>query len=212
MQKRAIVFIDGNNFYHTLKNSYIRPGSIDISKVSQLVCEHFNCELIRSIYYNSVPSIEDGKDIYYNHMQHLDEVRKYKNFEVKTRKLQRLSNKEAIVIMNDEISKLGLCDVCKPAVLTHWKDYIGSVSVKEKGVDNLISLDTIKCSYIEKECDACIIISGDADFIPTLELLKSLGIWCATASPVKGYSYDIRNKFPWFILDKNLLRDRCSKN
>ena len=117
MQKKAIVFIDGNNFYHTLKDSFIRPSSINISKVSQLVCNHFNCQLIRSIYYNSVPSIEDGKDIYYNHLKHLDEVRRYPNFEVKTRKLQRLSNKEAITIMNNEVSRLGLCDVCKPCLL-----------------------------------------------------------------------------------------------
>ena len=112
----------------------------------------------------------------------------------------------------NELSKLGLCNLCKPVVLAHWRDYIGSITVKEKGIDNLITVDSINHSILRKDCNACIIISGDADFIPTLELLKSCGIWVATASTYKGYSYELRKKFPWFILDKNLLKDKCSKN
>ena len=52
----------------------------------------------------------------------------------------------------------------------------------------------------------------DADFIPTLELLKNSGVWAATACPVKGYSYELRQKFPWFILDKDLLKNKCAKH
>ena len=211
-RKKAIVLFDGNNLYHNLKATFIRPSSINLHKVSQLISNQFNCELIRSIYYNSLPSIKDGEEVYYGHMKFLDEVKKYPNFTIKTRKLQRLSNKEAINIMNNEVSNLGLCEICKPIVLSHWADYMGSVSIKEKGIDNLISVDMIKCSIIDKECNACILISGDADLIPTLELLRSCGIWAATASTAKGYSYELRNQFPWFILDKNLLKDQCSKN
>jgi uncharacterized LabA/DUF88 family protein len=210
-KKRAIVFFDGNNFYHSLKQNYLRPSNIDMGKVSELVCGHYDCEYIRSIYYNSVPSIEDGKDIYYNHMKFLSVVGKYPKFEVKTRKLQRISNKEAIKLISDELDKLGLCKICRPLVETHWKEYIGAVSIKEKGVDNLISLEAVRLSIIEKECDACIIITGDADFVPTLDLLKQCRIWGATACPVRGYSYALRQHYPWYILDAELLKKQCSK-
>ncbi len=209
--KKAIIFFDGNNFYHNLKVTFINPGSVHMGKVSQLVGDHFKCDVVKSIYYNSVPSIEDGKDKYYKHMKFLSEVGSYQNFEVKTRKLQRLSNKEAINVMNHEVSNLGLCKICKPIVLSHWADYIGSVSVKEKGIDVLICVDMIKLCLLEKKCDACIVVSGDADFIPALELLRNSGIWVATAMTAKGYSFDIRRNFPWFILDKDLLKDKCLK-
>lgn len=210
-RKKAVVFIDGNNLYHNLKSSFINPSVINISKVSQLVSEHFNCELKKTIYYNSVPSIKDGEEIYYSHIKFLDEVRSYDNFEVKTRKLQRYSTKEEIEIRQKEISNLGLCKLCKPIVISHMTDYIGNISIKEKGIDILIAVDMIKLGIIEKVGDACILVSGDADFISCLDLLKAKGVWVATACTAKGYSYDLRNKFPWFILDKRLLIDKCSK-
>lgn len=211
-RKKAIVFFDGNNFYHNLKVSFIKPGNIHMAKVSNMVGNHFNCDVVKNIYYNSIPSIGDGQEKYYGHMKFLNEVKTYPNFEIKTRKLQRLSNKEAISTMNNEISTLGLCNVCKPVVLTHWADYIGSVSIKEKGIDVLICIDMVRFCLIEKKCDTCIVISGDADFIPAYDLLKSSGMSVFTAMTAKGYSYEVRQNFPWFILDKNLLRDKCFKD
>ena len=102
-KKKAIVFFDGNNFYHNLKSTFISPGSIHMGKVSQLVGEHFGCDVIRSGYYNCVASIEDGKDKYYGHMKFLNEVESYQNFYIKIRKLQRLSTKEAVNVMSNEI-------------------------------------------------------------------------------------------------------------
>lgn len=211
-KKTAIVFIDGNNVYHNLKDSRINPGSIHLGKLSQWVAKRFNCKLIKTKYYNSIPSIEDGEEVYYKHMKFISELKTYDNFEVVTRKLQRLSTKEKIQIIQNEVSSLGLCELCKPIVMSHWETYIGNVSVKEKGIDIFIAVDMIKLSVIKKECDACILISGDADFIPCLNLLKSMGIWIATSMTPKGYSYDLRQKFPWFILDKKKLIDNCSKN
>ena len=210
-RKEVIVFIDGNNLYHNLKSSFIRPGSIDLHKLSKLVCERFNCNLKRSIYYNSVPSISDGQEVYYGHMKFLDQVKKYQNFEIKTRKLQRHSTQERMQIMQKEVSALGLCDVCKPVVLSHWKDYIGNINTKEKGIDILIAIDVMNLCLIKKECDACIIVSGDADFIPCMDILKSQGKWIATAMTAKGYSYELRKEHPYCILDKILLVDQCSK-
>jgi uncharacterized LabA/DUF88 family protein len=210
-KKEAIVFIDGNNFYHNLKSSFINPGDINIQKVSELVAKHFNFEIKRTIYYNSVPSIADSEKVYYAHMKFLDGIRKLENFEVKTRKLQRLSTKEKLQVVQNEISALGLCKSCKPVVISHWKDYVGSINVKEKGVDTMIVVDMLHLSLIDKECDACILVSGDSDFAPCLELLRTKDIWIGTASLAKGYAYELRDKFPWFILDKDWLKSHCSK-
>ncbi|MBI3050966.1 NYN domain-containing protein [Candidatus Woesearchaeota archaeon] len=213
--KQAIVFIDGNNLYHNLKASFLSPGTINLRRLSELITEHFNCKLKDIEYFNSVPSIEDGKNKYEGHMKYLESLRK-QGIEVKTRKLQRHSNQERIQIIDNEISLLGLCKACEPVVKSHWKDYIGSVSVKEKGIDIMIATAMIRHSMIAKDCNACILISGDADFIPCMEVIKSAGVWVATVCTAKGYSFQLRQSenepaFPWFILDKDWLRRNCTK-
>jgi len=211
-KENAIIFIDGNNIYHNLKGTYIKPSIFDFQKLSSFVCAHFNLKHKRTIYYNSIPNIEDGKEMYYSHMKFLDGIKKLPNFELKTRKLQHNSTKEKIQVVHSEVSKLGLCKVCEPLVKTHWEDYIGSTNVKEKGIDIQIAVDMIKSLLIDKEYGACVLISGDADFIPVLELLKSNNRKVFTCSLAKGYSYDLRKKFPWFILDKKLVLDKLSKD
>lgn len=211
-KKSAIVFIDGNNVYHNLKSSFISPSSIHLGKLSELVCEHFNCNRKKTIYYNSVPSIEDGEEIYYKHMKFLDEVRKLQSFEVRTRKLQRSSTWERLQTIHKEMDNLGLCKICLPVVKSHWKDYIGNINVREKGIDVMIATDMIKIGVINNECDACILISGDADFIPVMDLVKAKGKAVFSACTVKGYSYELRKAHGWFILDKELLIKTCSKN
>lgn len=208
--KKAFIFIDGSNLYHNFKASFIKPSEIDLSKMAQLIAKNFNCELKKVIYFNSIPSLEDGKEKYYAHMSFLEDLKK-RGFEVKTRKLQRLSNQERIQIINNEISSLGLCKTCEPIVKSHWKDYMGAISVKEKGIDIMISTDMMMHGLIRKDCNACILVSGDADFIPCMELIKSSGVWVASSSTVKGYSYELRAKFPWFILDKDWVKKNCSK-
>jgi len=32
----------------------------------------------------------------------------------------------------------------------------------------------IKIALVDKNCDVCILISGDSDFIPVMEIIKSL--------------------------------------
>ena len=86
--KLAIVFIDGNNLYHNLRASRIKPSSIDLQKLSQLVCERFKCIYKKTEYYNSIPDIRDGQETYYQHMKFLVQIRSLPISGLKTRKLQ----------------------------------------------------------------------------------------------------------------------------
>lgn len=182
-----------------------------MTKVSDLVCIHFGYNRKRTTYYNSIPSIADGNEVYYRHMKFLEDIRKLPKFEVKTRKLQRHSTAEKLQTVQEEVSKLGLCDVCGPLVKIHWEDYIGSVNVKEKGIDVMIAVDMIDLGVIENKCDACILISGDADFISAMDLIKACKKEVFSASLAKGYSYELRMKHKWFILDKKFILNKCNK-
>ena len=67
-KKRAIVFIDGNNWYHNLKSILNKPGILSFKKLANLIAEHFNLNIKEIRYYNSIPDIELGEKIYYKHM------------------------------------------------------------------------------------------------------------------------------------------------
>ena len=166
--KKAIVFVDANNWYHNVKK-FFHPGDIDITKLATYLCNHENCSLIEIRWYASTPSIIDGESSYYKHMSFLQSLRK-KGVIVVTRKLQRISNKELIKKKRDTLSNLDLCDHCKPIINSVFID-VSDTKKKEKGIDVWVAIDMIKKSIIDNECEICILISGDADFIPALDLI-----------------------------------------
>lgn len=193
----------------TLKSSWIKPSDINLEKLSDLVCKRFECTRVRTIYYNSIPNIKDSKSIYYKHMEFLSSVRRLKDFVVKTRKLQRLSTQEQLKAVEKELTSLKLCKLCQPIVEMHWKDYVGQINVKEKGIDVMIAVDMIVSTLIKSDCGRAILVSGDADFIPAMDIIHSQGKKICSASVAKGYSFELRQKHEWFILDRDVLLKTC---
>jgi len=62
--KKAIIFVDANNWYHNIKK-YFDPGNIDIIKIAKFLCEVKKYELVEIRWYASTPSIQDGEAMYY---------------------------------------------------------------------------------------------------------------------------------------------------
>ena len=213
MDKTAIVFIDGNNWYHNSK-SIIKPSHIDFKKLSKFICNHFKFILKEPIrYYNSVPSIADGDLTYYQHMSFLSGLEE-DGIKIITRKLQRSSTKEVIKEKSDIIRSLDLCEVCKPLVIQNCDECIGNIKMKEKGIDVEMAVDVIRKCIIGNECDCCVLITGDADFIPAMQLIKNNpGKEAVTSSVRCGYSNKLREgNFRYLILKKNDVVNFCLKD
>ena len=161
-------------------------------------------------FYASVPSIEDGEETYYNHIAYLDSLRK-KGVNVITRKLQRLSNKEISKRRQETINNLDLCDVCKPLVEANFLD-LSDIKRKEKGIDVWIAVDMLRLAVIENDCEVCVLISGDADFVPALDIVKAHGKEFLTAMTPYGYSRELREPGrPYFIL-KEITLLKCFRD
>ncbi len=201
--KKAVVFVDANNWYHNVKK-FFEPGIIDIVKIAEFLCKIKNYKLSEIRWYASMPSIADGERMYYRHMSFLDSLRK-EGVKVITRKLQRLSNKEILEKKKGIINNLDLCENCKPLVESAFLD-LAEIKKKEKGIDVWVAVDMIKLSIIENSCDACILISGDADFVSALELIKKKKEILTAMVPF-GYSSELRKKFPYHILRKETLKE-----
>ena len=176
LKRSAIIFIDGSNFYHNSK-SIIKPGKIDFVKLSSLICSYFNFDLKEVRYYNSIPDITDGEEVYYKHIKFLEELKK-QGIRVQTRKLKKIVEENIFV---------------------------------EKGIDVLISADMIKSSMVDNNCDVCILISGDADFIPVMEIIKEAKKEAISCCVIQGYGRELlQGKFRYLILKKEDL-DKCIK-
>jgi len=177
MKRDAILFIDGSNFYHNSKLLIDNNKRIDFNRLAKFICDKFNLNLKQIRYYNAIPDIKDNKELYYNHLKFLDNLKK-DNIIVRTRKLK----------------------------------YIKSIKTKiEKGVDVLISSDMIRKTLVDKECKVCILVSGDSDFIPVMEIIKKAGYEVIVCSPKTGFSNELRQgKFRYLILNKEDL-GKCLK-
>lgn len=179
-KKKAIVFIDGNNWYHNVKTLVKKPRLIDIKKLSELVGKHFDLNIIEIRYYNSTPDIDLGEDNYYKHMVFLAGLKK-KGIIVNTNKLKK-------IIINGKVIRV------------------------EKGVDIMIASDMIRKSVVEGECDSCILISGDSDFVPVIRTIKKSGKEVLTASVLRGYARELlQGEFRFWILKKNDI-EKCLGN
>jgi uncharacterized LabA/DUF88 family protein len=199
---KAVIFIDGNNFYHNLKQMKIKPSNLNFEKFTKMICNHFNCEIKEVRYYNSIPTIRDGKDVYFSHLKFIDDLRKLPRFKIFTRKLQVHSTKELLKEKQELIDSMDLCDSCKPIVEENLLGVIGNVKKKEKGVDIMIAVD-ISESAISKNADVLILVSGDADFIPALELARKNNVQVKSVSLAKGYSRQLRDNFEFLIVGRN---------
>lgn len=188
----------------------IKPSHLDFQKLVNYLCEHYKFNLMKVIYYNSMPDINDGKILYYSHLKFIDELRKIPKFEIKTRKLQVHSTKELLKEKQKLIDSMNLCSVCKPIVGKTILDAIGKVKKKEKGIDVQLAIDFVE-NAIDKNAKNLILFSGDSDFIPAMELARKKGARVISSSIPKGYSWELRNKFEFITIGKRKLIENCLK-
>lgn len=199
MNKKAIVFVDANNWYHNIKY-WFKPSNVDITKVSNLISAEKNLDILEVRWYISMPSIKDDPLTYKIQRTFLGHLQK-KGVKIITRKLQRLSTKELKKKRQDLLSSWDLCEKCKPIVEESFLD-ISDYNQKEKGVDVWIAIDMVK-EAINNNIDCAVLISGDADFVPALNLIKEIKKEVLSVFVPRGYSNELRQKFLFYILKKD---------
>jgi len=206
--KKTIVFVDGNNWYHNVKR-YYNPSDVDITKIVDFIKKIKKYDIAEIRWYVSIPSIADGEKMYFQHLSFLDYL-KNKGVRIITRKLQRLSNRQISKKKRDLLDSLDLCKICKPLIESQFLE-IADIRKKEKGIDVAIVVDMIKLCLMDGKCDACLLISGDADFVPALSLVKERGKEVLTSMTPLGYSSELRRNFPFFILNPETLK-KCFRD
>ena len=86
---------------------------------------------------------------------------------------------------------VGIVDSCKYK-LKKFLYKLGLIKItKEKGVDILLVTDAVQVAQ-KKEASTIVLLSGDADFVPLINLLRSYGILCVNLHLYKGSANELR--------------------
>ncbi|PIN95312.1 hypothetical protein COU53_00015 [Candidatus Pacearchaeota archaeon CG10_big_fil_rev_8_21_14_0_10_30_48] len=139
MKREGILFIDGSNFYHNSKTLIDEDKRIDFNCLAQLICKKFDLNLKQIRYYNAIPDIKDNKNIYYNHLKFLDNLRK-NNITVRIRKLKYIKSIKTkiekgvdVLIASDMIRKTLVDKECRVCILISGdSDFIPVMKIIKK--------------------------------------------------------------------------------
>lgn len=164
-----------------------------------------------NIYHNLRKIIDSTKDVDYRKLAEficgkfdleLINIRYYNSIPVKSdgeiykKQLEFINslNKKGIVVSTRELHGKG--------------DY-----KREKGIDVLITVDMINECLIKNNCDVCILVSGDADFIPVMQIIKDSKKEAIVSSVYAGFSQKFREgEFRYLILKKQDILECLKEN
>lgn len=181
---RAVLFIDGSNWYHSLKRIEV-SSKLDYRAVASKLIR--NRELVDSRYYvgrvtGDLRRMRE-QELYLGFLRdqgvsvHLGIVRRNpmnRQFVRERRRLaERISGYAAAIPVEVREAIEILCR----------SDYPQFV---EKQVDTRMSVDLVRMAYRD-EYDAAFLLSADSDFIPAVEAVRELGKRVIAASPAKMF-------------------------
>ncbi len=200
--KRAILFVDSSNVYHSLKNNEL----YDYFSYKWLFEELSKKFDVTKVYFYDAVKNEKIEPLGFQNQQrfHAKLEKEIFNIAIKTRKL-KYNNIEKRT--KEAKNKCNFCEKCKKSIDDFLK-VIGLNKIsKEKGIDVMLVVDMIKNAFQEKY-DIALLFSGDADFVPAVELIQNLKKEVINIHLYSGSSAELRLKCDQHILitkDKDIL-------
>ncbi|MCP4579977.1 MAG: NYN domain-containing protein, partial [candidate division Zixibacteria bacterium] len=141
--ERVMIFIDGNNLYHSLKH-VIGKTNLEFQKFSRRLAG--DRHLIRTYYYNAPLNREDDDDKHRQQQSFFDSL---DSVPYLTKRFGRLERRNVRHTLPD-------------GTLVSTPTYV------EKGVDTHIVIDMLTFAF-KDTYDTAILISGDEDFMVVVE-------------------------------------------
>jgi uncharacterized LabA/DUF88 family protein len=138
--KRTIFFVDGQNLYHSVRESfgYTYPN-YDVKSLPRSLCQKRGWNLIQTRFYTGVPDQSD--DSFWNYFW--------------THKLAMLG-RQGVVVYSRSLRYRN-----RPVKLPDGTDY-SFLAAEEKGIDVRIAIDIIRMAH-HNEYDVALILSQDQD-------------------------------------------------
>lgn len=208
-RQRAILYIDGNNWYHFCDEVGVRnPFDLSYSKISRKLI--LDREWVGTRYYIGALRQETGPERYAKQRAFLDRItnedRRITRHlgRIELRPHPNLSTPKLLEYVNNPDTKM---PEETRDFFRRLLDYYKTINVeKEKAVDVMLARDMI-VGAIKDEYDAAYLLSADGDFTPIVEAARELGKSVFCASP--GYSSELAKAANLFIKLRKDWFDDC---
>lgn len=155
MPERALLLVDGG-YLDYLQRSFGSPR-IDYGRMAVALCERFGYKLLRCVYFNCLPYLSASPS-----PEELDAHAKKQAFFDRLSKLDRFQVKLGRLAYRGVDEKSG-----KPVL-------------EQKQVDVLLASEMVY-NAARRSVEAIVLLSGDGDFVPAVDLVKREGLTLALA-------------------------------
>ncbi len=204
MADRAVVFVDGNNWYHSITDLAVRnPGRLNYGKISTKLLGPRQWIATR-YYIGQVPQTGD-KALYADQRRFLASLRATdKRISTHLGRLERRPVEDPaanelrryLASLRTRIDRQVYQDLVRIA-----RDHQHTTTLIEKAVDVMLAVDMVVMSERD-EFDAAYLLSADGDFTPAVEAVRSRGQKVYAGSPAAGAQLGaVVNSFIRFSLD-----------
>ena len=186
-KEKAIIFIDGSNFYHGMKEKRLSSMELDYAKFSRkLVLDR---QWIQTRYYVGQVKQEGDLTAYQKQQKFLRRLKSFESVNYFLGKLERRQMKGSSKKLKKWLDALpNRPDVSiSPEIVEELSRVASfdSVTWVEKGVDVMIATDMVSMAY-EDKYDTAYLLSADGDFTHAIKKVRDTCRKVFVASPVPG--------------------------
>jgi uncharacterized LabA/DUF88 family protein len=205
---RAVLFIDGNNWYHSIKDRVSQPFRLSYGKISSKLIGAR--QWLETRYYIGALKQDWNPTDYANQRAFLSTIQKDDaRVTVHLGRLERRTQINPLVspllrIIDD--SKMAVPRQAQQEIRTLVRG-LGSIeTLKEKAVDVMLARDLL-VGAMKDQYDCAYLLSADGDFTPVVESARSLNkkIYCASM----GFSSELQKVANTFIVLQPEWFDDC---
>ena len=179
MDKKLIIFVDGSNYYHSLKKAF-NNTEIDFQKFSNFLSSNYN--LVKIYYYSAPVSRQENPSQYSKQQKYFEKLKLVKRLELILGRLEKRKNKELENIkkkynfllskINNNLDSDILPEFYK--LKDDLENYSKFGTKVEKGVDVNLAVDLVTYAF-DNKYDTAMIISNDGDFVPAVKKAQFYG-------------------------------------
>lgn len=209
MKDRAVLFVDGNNWYHLLREAGVRHcGALDYARISEKITGPR--EWIATRYYICRIPQEGATQLYsdqrrfLHQLTHQDPRIQYFLGRLESRRPKNECAQE----LKRYISELQvpIDKSVRQELLDMAVKHAAAVVKVEKAVDVMIAVDLVLMAS-RNEFDTAYLLSADGDFTPAVEAARSFDKTIFAVSP--GYGAQLANVVKAFIRLDSAWFDDC---
>lgn len=163
MTERVMIFIDGSNFYFSLKRFARKTSPFNFSRLAELCCG--SRKLVR-IYYHSAPvHQEHDLEAYEGQRRFFAHLEEEPNIELVLGRLEdrwlKLTYRDYTGLFGEELAK----------IIYEQKQELSIRYHVQKAVDTIIAVNMLDFA-VNDSYDIAILITGDGDFDKPIEVVK----------------------------------------